>query len=169
MRGRCASSRNVGAGCDGRCGVRCLHQTRRLQRTAKSCGPGAATLASIHAAPWWRGNGDNKGRSPGRARISRKAIARGKPGCLGCTCQNRVHSCLHFRTRCCGRSRRPAFPAPSLRGGTTNLQDPDRIVPRECRRLPSALFEIQIRSTRYSLTLPWRGRVDANEMSGGVG
>src|SRR5213595_2888021 len=28
----------------------------------------------------WRGNGDNKRRSPGRSRISRKAIARGKPG-----------------------------------------------------------------------------------------
>src|SRR5262245_33154898 len=26
---------------------------------------------------------------------SRKAIARGKPGCLGCTCQTRVHSTLH--------------------------------------------------------------------------
>jgi hypothetical protein len=26
------------------------------------------------------GNGDNKGRSPGRVRISRKTIARGKPG-----------------------------------------------------------------------------------------
>ncbi|MEA2981439.1 MAG: hypothetical protein QOF09_3262 [Alphaproteobacteria bacterium] len=35
-------------------------------------------------------NGDNKRRSPGRARISRKAIARGKPGCLGCTCQTRA-------------------------------------------------------------------------------
>ena len=45
-----------------------FHRTKRWQRTAKSCGPGAATLASIHAAPWWRGNGDNKGRSPGRAR-----------------------------------------------------------------------------------------------------
>ena len=38
------------------------------------------------------GDGDNKGRSPGRARISRKTIARGKPGCLGCTCQSRVRS-----------------------------------------------------------------------------
>src|SRR5262245_44782451 len=61
------------------CCVRCfVRRTKTRQRTAKSCGPGAATLASIHAAPWWRGNGDNKGRSPGRARISRKAIARGK-------------------------------------------------------------------------------------------
>src|ERR1700745_3535833 len=38
------------------------------------------------------GNGGKKGRSPGRARISRKAIARGKPGCPGCTCQIRVRS-----------------------------------------------------------------------------
>src|SRR5262249_57953479 len=38
------------------------------------------------------GNGDNKGRSPGRARISRQPIARGRPGCLGCTCQTRVRS-----------------------------------------------------------------------------
>src|SRR5438552_9890617 len=40
------------------------------------------------------GDGGKRGRSPGRARISRKAIARGKPGCLGCTCQNRVRSLL---------------------------------------------------------------------------
>jgi hypothetical protein len=59
------------------------------------------------------GNGDNKGRSPGRARISRKAIARGRPGCLGCTCQTRVRFFLHC-TRRCGRSRRPVFPAPSV-------------------------------------------------------
>jgi hypothetical protein len=46
------SSRNVGAGCDGRCGVRCVKAcpAKRLQRTAKSCGPGAATVASIRPA-----------------------------------------------------------------------------------------------------------------------
>ena len=65
-------------------------RTKRLQRTAKSCGPGAATLASIPAGLFWQGNGDNKRRSPGRARISRKAIARGKPECLGFTCIARV-------------------------------------------------------------------------------
>jgi hypothetical protein len=31
-------------------------------------------------------DGGKKRRSPGRARISRKTIARGKPGCPGCTC-----------------------------------------------------------------------------------
>src|ERR1043166_1721968 len=37
-------------------------------------------------------DGGKRGRSPGRARISRRTIARGKPGCPGCTCQTRVHS-----------------------------------------------------------------------------
>ena len=91
-----------------------LRATIAKLRTAKSCGPGAATVASIRAGPCWRGNGDKKRRSPGRARISRKAIAWGKPGCLGCTCLIRVR-CFHFCTRCCGRSQRPAFPAPSVR------------------------------------------------------
>jgi hypothetical protein len=54
-------------------------RTKRPQRTAKSCGPGAATVASILSGLCWGGNGDNKRRSPGRARISRQTIARGKP------------------------------------------------------------------------------------------
>ena len=49
-------------------------RTKTRQRTAKSCGPGAATLASIPAGLCQRGNGDNKGRSPGRVRISRKPL-----------------------------------------------------------------------------------------------
>src|SRR5256885_16519299 len=48
--GRFAIVTERGAGCDGRCGVRCLHRAKRPQRTAKSCGPGAATLASIRPA-----------------------------------------------------------------------------------------------------------------------
>src|SRR6185436_6812948 len=40
--------------------------------------------------------GARKAASPGRARISRKTIARGKPGCLGCTCQIRVLSLATF-------------------------------------------------------------------------
>ena len=70
-------------------------RAKSLQRTAKSCGPGAATVASILSGLCWGGNGDNQRRSPGRARISRKAIARGKPACLGCTCQTRVR-CFFF-------------------------------------------------------------------------
>src|SRR5262245_59608263 len=55
------------------------------------------------------GNGDKKGRSPGRARISRKAVARGKPGCPGCTCQIRVHSALLQHTAMRAQSA-PGFP-----------------------------------------------------------
>jgi len=73
------------------------------------------------------GNGDNKGRSPGRARISRKTIARGKPGCLGCTCQTRVRFFALFCTRRCGRSRRPAFPAPSVRERDNELGSLGRV------------------------------------------
>ena len=81
----------------------------RKQRTAKSCGPGAATVASIHAGPCWRGNGDNQRRSPGRARINRKTIARGKPGCLGCTYLIRVRFLFSLHTVLRAQSA-PGFP-----------------------------------------------------------
>jgi hypothetical protein len=75
------SSRSVGAGCDGTLRRQViLHPAKRSQRPAKSCGPGAATLASIHAAPWWRGNGGKKGRSPGRARSKPSNHCAGKAG-----------------------------------------------------------------------------------------
>jgi hypothetical protein len=90
-------------------------RTKTPQRTAKSCGPGAATVASSRRA-YPAGDGGKKRRSPGRARISRKTIARGKPGCLGCTCSlTRVLFCATRRTRDCGCIQRPAFPAPSRR------------------------------------------------------
>src|SRR4029434_7579078 len=49
--------------------------------------PGATSAGVVLPA-----TGARKAAAPGRARISRKAIARGKPGCLGCTFQNRVLS-----------------------------------------------------------------------------
>ena len=68
------------------------------------------------------GNGGKKGRSPGRSRISRKPVARGKPGCPGLYLSNPCASfSLRSSTRQCGRSRRPAFPASSVQG-TTNWQ-----------------------------------------------
>ena len=56
------------------------------------------------------GNGDNEGRSPGRARISRKAIARGKPGCPGCTCQTRVRVFCAFLHTALRAQSAPGFP-----------------------------------------------------------
>jgi hypothetical protein len=132
--------------------ARCIsHRTKRWQRTAKSCGPGAATLA----LRWWvflPATGARKAASPGRARISRKTIARGKPGCLGCTCGlTRVHFCSTLRTRDCGRSRRPAFPAPSAVQRDNEMQRPGRKPAAGMRALiliagsSSLLFEIRIR------------------------
>ena len=69
----------------------------------------------------------------GEHEVSRKAIARGNPGCHGCTCQTRVR-CFFFWTRCCGRSRRPAFPAPSVRERDNEMQNSGGTVPRECER-----------------------------------
>ena len=89
---------------------------KRSRRTAKSCGPGAATLASIRPACAETATVTIKAAHRGEHGVSRKAIARGRPGCPGCTCGlTRVHSFTTRRTRDCGRSRRPAFPAPSLR------------------------------------------------------
>src|SRR5436190_4247578 len=110
---------------------------KSLQRTAKSCGPGAATVAPIHAGPCWHGNGDKKRRSPGRARISRKAIARGKPGCLGCTCQTRVRSCYPLHTvlraqSAPGFSLRLSFGEERRTCGNSGEN-----APRECPRLSS--------------------------------
>ena len=91
------SSRNVVRVAMAAAGVRCLHPAKRRQRTVKSCGPGAATLA-LPAGACFRTTGARKAASPGRARISRQTIARGKPGCLGCTCQSRVRSFYPLHT-----------------------------------------------------------------------
>ena len=145
-------------GCDGRCGVRRVHSRRakRSQRTAKSCGSGAATVASIFAGAISRDNGDNKRRSPGRARISRKAIARGKPGCLGCTCQIRVHSSTtsaHGNAGAVGArlSLRPFFPK-----GPMRLQNPGEM----CRGDASVCLPVIARSEATKQSSATRATLD---------
>ena len=60
-----------------------------------------------------RNDGGNKARSPGRARISRKTIARGMPNCFGEPAV--TNACAYYQcTRGCGCAVHPAFPAPSL-------------------------------------------------------
>src|SRR4051812_37584745 len=96
----------------------------------------------------WRYVGGKSRRQRGQERplprgeheVSRKAIARGKPGCLGGTCS--VCPCAsHMGCPCApahgiyGRSRRPAFPAPSHHERDNELQKLGRIVSRECLRL----------------------------------
>src|SRR5262245_27605600 len=41
---------------------------------------------------------------------------------------------LYFSTRCCGRSRRPAFPAPSVQERDNELASPGQIMSREYLR-----------------------------------
>jgi hypothetical protein len=107
------SSRYVGQRCDGT-----LWRQRdfgRADENAAAYGeivwswrrdPGATLAGSIPPA-----TGARKAASPGRARISRKTIARGKPGCPGCTCSlTRVHFCSTLRTRDCGAQSAPGFP-----------------------------------------------------------
>src|SRR3954471_15931505 len=105
-------------GCDGRCSVRReQRRTKRLQRTAKSCGPGAATVASILREDIPQTTVTKNAAHRGEHEVSRKAIARGKSGCLGCTC-SRCPCASHMGCPCApahgiyGRSQRPAFPAP---------------------------------------------------------
>jgi hypothetical protein len=107
------------------CCVRCFD-------TGRNVGSGRRSRVVLVPRSWRYvgGNppatGARKAASPGRVRISRKTIARGKPGCLGCTCQTRVLCCAVFCTRRCGRSRRPAFPAPSVRERDDELAQPGR-------------------------------------------
>jgi hypothetical protein len=70
------SSRHVRRGCDGRVG---LARRAMPMRTAKSCGPGAPTLAPSRVVTSRAMTGARKPGSPGRSRISVKTIAQGMP------------------------------------------------------------------------------------------
>ena len=130
--GRSASSRNVVRVAMAAAGVRCLHPTKRRRRTVKSCGPGAATLASIPACLCGPGNGGKRGRSPGRARSKPSNHCAGKAGMSWLYLSNPCAFLLPHCTRCCGCRRRPAFSAPSSRREQTKSQAPDENESREC-------------------------------------
>src|SRR5207253_10955033 len=131
------SSRNVGAGCDGRCGVSAVQTVRtktpsvRRSRVVLAPRPWRQAAGKSHAATVAK-----TAASPRRARISRKAIARGKPGCPGCTCGlTRVHFCLpvaHGTTGAVGArlSLRPLFEE-----GQRDCNNPGKTVPRERERM----------------------------------
>src|SRR5450631_1896200 len=112
-----------------------------LQRTAKSCGPDAPTLASSSRScvgpTGLRQNisaddGGKGARSPGSAKEPVKTIACGNAGCFRCT---RCYSCAFYHYHCTrdrGCTGHPAFPTPSLgarfsngsgalRGGIVNV------------------------------------------------
>jgi len=71
---------SLGAGCDGReVASGGFPPTGRLLRTAKSCGPGAATVASIRPACAGLATVTTNAAHRGEHGISRKAIAQGMP------------------------------------------------------------------------------------------
>ena len=75
------------------------------------------------------GNGDKQRRSSGRARISRKAIARGRPGCLGCTCQIRVRFFLPIAHGAAGAVGARLSLRPLSERGTTRCTAQVKIAP----------------------------------------
>jgi hypothetical protein len=90
------SSRSVGAGCDGRLLRQC--DANRADENAAAYGevvwswrrdPGVYLARSVSLTTV-----TIKAAHRGEHEVNRKAIARGKPGCLGCTCQTRVRSLL---------------------------------------------------------------------------
>jgi hypothetical protein len=84
--------------------------------------PGVKPRGKAHA-----GDGGKKGRSPGRARISRKAIARGKPGCPGCTCGlTRVHFCSTPTHTGLRAQSAPGFPCALCSRREQEFQQPGR-------------------------------------------
>src|SRR5580692_7592103 len=84
-----------------------------LLRTAKSCGPDAS-MVGVKFADSFAGDGDNKARSPGRARSKPLTPLRaGMPGDPGATVVTNACAFYHC-ARGCGCNGHPAFPTPSL-------------------------------------------------------
>src|ERR1700752_1089040 len=101
------------------------------------------------------GNGDNKGRSPGRARISRQTIARGKPGCLGCTCQTRVRSLSTIAHGNLRAQSAPGFPCALCQRGSDEIAELRRnravrtrahACPRHCEERSDEAIQLAWRS-----------------------
>ena len=94
--------------------ARCARRRKLLSRTAKSRRPGPPTLGSSLHVTNARATEANKPGTPGRTRISRKAIAQGMPACVRLYLWiSRVHSMRNFSHTRLRVQRHPAFPVPS--------------------------------------------------------
>jgi hypothetical protein len=113
--GRFAVVTKRGAGCDGTLAASGdLHPAKRWQRPAKSCGPGAATLASIRSACVGLATVAKKAVHRGEHEVSRQTIARGRPGCPGCTCSLCPCASACGMPVCSGARDLRVLPAPGL-------------------------------------------------------
>ena len=130
--GRFAIVTKRGAGCDGplpASGV--LHPTKRRRRTAKSCGPGAATLASIRPACAGPATGARKAVPRGEREVSRQTIARGRPGCPGRYLSNPCALLATHCTRCLRVPPAPGLPCALYPGGSNEIAKLRRKLRRE--------------------------------------
>ena len=120
------SSRNVGAGCDGRCGV----------RRVRSPGETSAAYGKV-VWSWRRDRGVYPARlvagsatvtknaaHRGEHEVNRQTIARGKPGCLGCTCLIRVRFLSTIAHGAAGAVSARLSLRPLFRRGTRKSQNP---------------------------------------------
>src|SRR3981189_977321 len=80
-----------------------------------------------------------KAGSPGRSRISRKAIAQGRPDASAKPVCLRAPSCCSYRTQDRGCGAHPVFPAPSIFEGKVFLQNSGQNMPRD----REVVFEIR--------------------------
>src|ERR1700716_922792 len=110
-------------------------------RTAKTCGPDAAVLASscpgVHALG---ANGGKRAVLRGERVISRKAIAQGMSDCLRCPVCSYAQLSTILRTR--PRVQR-AFPAPSDLKRAKRGARLGHLMPRECGPIPSCCLTIE--------------------------
>jgi hypothetical protein len=148
-----------GAGCDGpllASGESSPDETLS-KRTVKSCGPGAATLASIPACLCGPGNGGKTGRSPGRARSKPSNHCAGKVGMswlyLSNPCASSYYPIAHGA---CGCRRHPAFPAPSAQEG----QRIAKLRRKSRRENETACLSPSLRAKRSNPALPQQGKLD---------
>jgi len=75
-------------------------KTSARERTAKSCGPDAAVLASSSLrSKLLESDGGKRAVHRGEHEVSRKATAQGRPGCSVCTCMLVCVSSAHLHTR----------------------------------------------------------------------
>jgi hypothetical protein len=127
------SSRYVG------CGMRWTLQRQVMSSPDENVCSGRRSRVVLAPRPWRQtggiypaGDGGNKRRSPGRARISRNTIARGKPGCPGCTCGLTRVLFSTFAHGTAGAVGARLSLRPLISEGAKNSQNPGKVAPREC-------------------------------------
>jgi hypothetical protein len=189
--------RNAGCGCGGRGSVlramgsqggfsgTCERSPARgremLQRTAKSCGPDAPTLASssrmlcrpyrVRRQRWFAGDGGKRARSPGRARRKPlKPLRAGTPGDSGVLVVTRVRSITPIAHEAAGatgirRSPRPLWARDSCKArahcvARSRLYAEPTTSLRGAKRRSNPFFLCAARwiaSSQGLLAMTWRG------------